>query len=161
MAYTTDAITELTTLIDNTWTDLTIIYRSNQIQRQNWNNFVDEFQKAGNSGFGPPYCIVDIGTLTPDLEFSGLSNSAKNIPVSIYYVGLQKTTTTEMLEDRCQLLSHALEATGHTAFQVTGYCSYDYSPSNPANSVFLVADIPMYAAMVTANLLIGEDISFG
>jgi hypothetical protein len=149
--------TDVQNAIESTWPEVSVIFRSSQIARLNWSNVVEEFQRSGEAGLPLPYCVVQIGAATYDPMWGGMSNTIQRVPVHIYYVcNVESDDVSALLEERVYQIAKVLESNQFEGFQIVDGVTTDVSDSNPANSVFLQTNVPLMAAAISVNALVGE-----
>lgn len=164
MSFESSVRDEITTLIDATWTDLTVIYREEPAARINWREMLELFDRGSEDGVNCPFCVVEFGQLAASGDW-GDANDAYEMPVSIFYISrrsdpggvpITQTDFENVLIDRADAMRKALESRSTANFQVVKSSS-DRSAAIPPNSYFLKNKIPLYAVMVTATLVCGEE----
>lgn len=165
MPYTdwkTDIRDEVLTLIETTWSDVSIIVRDDSQGRINWKAAVDAVQ---NSTLGPertaPWVLMSFGA---DVETNfGDANQSYSWPLTIYRIesgvngsGERRTDTEieDSLNQKLQELAQAFYADG-TSFQVEKLPICDKSANMEANQYLQTFGFPFYAGKLTAHLLGG------
>ncbi|TXH19679.1 MAG: hypothetical protein E6R03_00215 [Hyphomicrobiaceae bacterium] len=155
-----DVTSEITALVEATWTDLTVIFRGQTAARINWRRLIDD-QDDGGSGMAAPWAVVEWGPLMP--AGFGCKNDSYEWTVSLYYVmrvtdggGATRMSETDIeatLKARAESMRAALRGDG-VAWQTLEYIM-DFSSQMEANAFFLKRNMPFMAVAVRTKLICG------
>jgi hypothetical protein len=144
--------TAIRTLLVATYPEVAANYSVSQFNRVNWSNLLDF------GGASQPYVLFELGDYKDDPE-GPMDATCYRYPLTMYYVFANAN------EDDCQafaaekgnLWRDALIRYNGTAFQqIPPWPTVNVNWDNPANANFYDANVPLFAAMVHAELIVGE-----
>jgi len=161
MAYLSDAFAELKTAIETVWPEVSVIFRSPQSARVNWNNLIEHSVRQSASGKTLPYVVLQMSTTQPETAW-GMHNHADSVVVNICYIMNANASDDDVsyVESKLQALNHYLETTTFNSFQIVRDCAIDATESQQANDVFLSSNVSLFAGSTIATILVGETISY-
>lgn len=161
MGFWTDAMDEMQTIVNDTWSDVSWNMREGLAGRINFRDAIS----AGN--VATPLAILNIGPTRT--EQWGLKNYIQLVDCEIWYIRgttltagevTNKTLLENFLAEQCQSLAAALRDhaynTAAATFQLVEDPTIDAGPLNPANREFLEVNSPFVGGSVQFTMMVGE-----
>lgn len=149
---------DLVGVIQDTWPELTGIYRTQSLNRSSWELLVKQNKLT------PPFCVIE--TLPQKEEGWGRDNFVYRQPLNIWYVSNTQSASavygggydiTRYTLGRAQQMKLALATHSGSGFQMAGdNPTCDVSHLSAANEIFYKMQSQFFSSLTQASLLFGD-----
>lgn len=147
MAFYQDVLNEVAIVVKSVLSLDGPNFRSFQMNQLDWRELI----AAGDLEL--PFVVTHFGAAAPNAEFSGMSNSAWDQKIEIWYVNASASEVESSMES---LRDAFVRGGAFTSFQVLEDPSLDTSDSNAANAAFVDGEFPLRAGVLSLKLLASE-----